>query len=1476
MKIKSLLVFICCLTLILPLPATVQAQNPGPVNDVIKQRQELSASGQFLYDSLFGDVTAAAIQASAPNLAAALDVSSPILQSASIVGANAASGVFNGLGVIRPENGNSFALLSSGVAGTGQPEPGIDFGSTGPDGDQVHLTLTLAIPAGANRLSFVYNFLSAESPDFIGSIFNDTFTVLLTDSSGVREIARASVNSSVFIPVSESNAGGSGFDLFTPEPLGVDDVFGSGSPDAGLTGFKTINVPVTGGQTVTLEFTVEDRGDGILDSAVILDNLIVSSFEIVDPNPIFLNNGQIKSNPQNVAQGGEVRIGAAADGVTRVLLRNKVTGPGTVEFCLVNSAAPQDGKLTLLSGGDGTTCVNAPVASTTQGFMGFAIYQTPDEFNRGGDGALAERPIRFRARFTPTSGSSTTSEMPFKLVRPPVVLIHGLWSDRLTWAFPLLTDPRFFIITADYRDTHAAPFDTNLGLPFEYVRKTINLFRLRGLAATQVDIAGHSMGGILSRNHVSRSNYKSNENFNSGDIHKLITLNTPHTGSPLGNLVQGIRAIPIVGGLFTSAMNASGHPINQGALDDLAKGSDAINEIQRKEVAGHALVGTGGATALTLIPGEIGAVYRIISLFANTNDLFQSLQHDGIVGRDSQEGGMPNSAITIFNGLDSIHTSATSSNNYSNRLTELLNSSAKSSQFAVFPAPASLPSTQLTVVEEAISSAAAQPATVNEGGLLITFPANGTQVSPGATVHVVATPQSGAIVDKILIVGPDVAVVDNVAPFEFDLLIPVDAIGTFGISAVGKQGTDTYYTSNAVTLQVVSTANLQAITLIPEETILFAVGENEDLTVFGSYDDNAVRDITSPDTGTTYFSSDPNIVTVSSEGSSTAVSVGTATIVAQNGSLQDSVSVNVLLPNQPPVANAGPDQTVTAGSLVTLNGSASFDPDNGPQSLSYEWFQINGPEVTIANPTTASPTFTPSQDGNYTFSLVVRDGQADSPPDSVSITVGSILPVAPSNLTASAASQTQINLSWTDNSNNESGFKIERSPNGSTNWSQIDTVGVNVVNHANIGLNCGTTYYYRIRAYNAGGDSAYSNGANAQTTACASPDLIFSDSFESGNFSAWSFSYTNGSRLSVSTTVKRVGNYSAQATIDGANIVYLADDRPNAEARYRARFYFHPNNLTMPKNLAHPIFYGVQGGSTSIMRVGLRKSGAKYQLRVGLVNDGTTWKYTSWFTISNTWHAVEIDLQAATNSSAKNGSLTFWLDGVQKAKLTKIDNDTRRVDGVWLGPITGTPPGTRGTYYFDDFVSGRSNYIGPAASVQDVLAAEAEPGVEATSEESSISALVFSTTVEPGAGNSLAGDIGGLLVSAQLPINTSSEPLTAMLTSTDTQTLPDGYALVGDMFTVRLASANGSDVTTADQPVMLTIAYAAAIASAGQPVALSLQAWNAEAEIWEMVSATVNEADQTITAVLNQAATLAVWQQEEVATNSIYLPYVQR
>jgi len=93
-------------------------------------------------------------------------------------------------------------------------------------------------------------------------------------------------------------------------------------------------------------------------------------------------------------------------------------------------------------------------------------------------------------------------------------------------------------------------------------------------------------------------------------------------------------------------------------------------------------------------------------------------------------------------------------------------------------------------------------------------------------------------------------------------------------------------------------------------------------------------------------------------------------------------------------------------------------------------------------------------------------------------------PTAPSGLTATPLSQTQIRLNWTDASNNETGFKIERSLDGTT-WNPAGTVAQNTTSYTDGGLTANTLYSYRVKATNAGGDSAPSNTAQARTNPVA-------------------------------------------------------------------------------------------------------------------------------------------------------------------------------------------------------------------------------------------------------------------------------------------------------------------------------------------------------------------------------------------------------
>ena len=100
--------------------------------------------------------------------------------------------------------------------------------------------------------------------------------------------------------------------------------------------------------------------------------------------------------------------------------------------------------------------------------------------------------------------------------------------------------------------------------------------------------------------------------------------------------------------------------------------------------------------------------------------------------------------------------------------------------------------------------------------------------------------------------------------------------------------------------------------------------------------------------------------------------------------------------------------------------------------------------------------------------------------------VAPVIPAAPSNLVATTFSSTQINLSWTDNANNENGFKVEQSTDG-VNFTQIALLGSNAVTYPATGLTASTTYYYRVVSFNDAGNSQYSNTASTTTSPTPPP-----------------------------------------------------------------------------------------------------------------------------------------------------------------------------------------------------------------------------------------------------------------------------------------------------------------------------------------------------------------------------------------------------
>ena len=98
----------------------------------------------------------------------------------------------------------------------------------------------------------------------------------------------------------------------------------------------------------------------------------------------------------------------------------------------------------------------------------------------------------------------------------------------------------------------------------------------------------------------------------------------------------------------------------------------------------------------------------------------------------------------------------------------------------------------------------------------------------------------------------------------------------------------------------------------------------------------------------------------------------------------------------------------------------------------------------------------------------------------------SATPAAPSNLVATAIAATQVNLTWMDNSGNETGFQIQRATGGGA-FATIGTVGANVTSFSDLTTVATTTYSYQIVAVNGAGSSSPSNIAMVTTPGAVAP-----------------------------------------------------------------------------------------------------------------------------------------------------------------------------------------------------------------------------------------------------------------------------------------------------------------------------------------------------------------------------------------------------
>ena len=171
-----------------------------------------------------------------------------------------------------------------------------------------------------------------------------------------------------------------------------------------------------------------------------------------------------------------------------------------------------------------------------------------------------------------------------------------------------------------------------------------------------------------------------------------------------------------------------------------------------------------------------------------------------------------------------------------------------------------------------------------------------------------------------------------------------------------------------------------------------SMGKIFELPVVGEFADGITRRISSPASGTSYKSSNDKVIKVLKDGLLRIVGNGKAMLIVTNRGKQAQLDVEVNVndePNEPPIADAGTNKIVKAGSKVKLSGLKSRDAEG--EALYYSWSQVRGNKIALLDVDNAEASFLApivSEKRTYRFKLRVTDKKgADSVPAFVDVTV---------------------------------------------------------------------------------------------------------------------------------------------------------------------------------------------------------------------------------------------------------------------------------------------------------------------------------------------------------------------------------------------------------------------------------------------------------------------------------------------------------
>ena len=649
--------------------------------------------------------------------------------------------------------------------------------------------------------------------------------------------------------------------------------------------------------------------------------------ELIDPTTNLVEAPVSLINPEAYGTGGRVVVGVGADGVTRLLLRVRgLPGPGTLTYQITDEFGGTSGVGRLRSAGgkeDVSTLTVPTVTLATGQSIGAAVLVAPDDFVRTTTDVTAfTRPINIAVEYIPDSGGQVLATSGQVIVRrPPVLLLHGIWSHGDKWEWDTLQkddhledrqdtdeidDRGYFLVHAeDYQSSNDEPFSTNVRAARAGVERARRLMRNIGFASTQVDVAAHSMGGLLIRLYISEhfqpGGYRRADNYFQGDVNRLITLATPHQGSPIASITsEVVDGVPeVVRSWLLNFLREKFGCIDCGAMADLQPDSPVITSMDAAQVPVHAFIAVGGDEAVQEVTEPLGWAALIANWARTTLIAIDAVypagsEHDLMVFADSGKGGLDRGHVTVLDvdfppgsGKTAVHTAIVNNNNYAGMVRDLLNVPVSDSDTFAPEFPANNPP------PSAISGGSGIPVYGElVSGITITSPLPGATFEPGQSIQVTLEPLDGFEPARVMVASERHSEFLDTLPLTADLLVPADSFGPLTISAFSFDAGWNIAIADDVTVEIVPAADLISIEQSPGLVTLLSYAPEYQLRTFGRFDDGQVRELTGA-AGISYVSLDPNVVSVNIEGRVTAEDLGSTTVTVTFDGLTATAIVSV-------------------------------------------------------------------------------------------------------------------------------------------------------------------------------------------------------------------------------------------------------------------------------------------------------------------------------------------------------------------------------------------------------------------------------------------------------------------------------------------------------------------------------------------------------------------------------------------------------